>query len=240
MLPIKIDTREFELLYYNIMADYTVPLCLAISSVKEASGNSCLSYALARRMAASDHKVLLIDLNIEKPDLSELLAAKQTEWSPENFDSNAFVERLGDTGLSIMAAPLQSAELWSFREKKILSEMISQLKKEYDVIIIDIPHLLSEQNTQALIASEIICAVCDTTILNLLSGKVSENDIVNCTHLLKKSGARLHGFVMNDQFHPSLKDEICRELDRIKFLLPRFVEKMKAKVRANIFLSQEI
>ena len=132
MLPIQIDSREFELLYYNIISERQMPLSITMTGVHEKAGTSCLTYALARRMAASGHKTLLIDFNIENPDLSNQFSSKVTKWNPSDFVDTAHTEILGTTGLSIIAAPTEDTALWPFREKKLLNNMLDKLKNQYD------------------------------------------------------------------------------------------------------------
>ena len=73
-----------------------------------------------------------------------------------------------------------------------------------------------------------------------MSGQTSENDVLRAKSVLKKSGATIHGIMMNDQFSPSLKDEICREIDRMNKFFPKLCGKLKEKVRNSVFLSQEV
>lgn len=239
MLPIQIDSREFELLYYNITSNRKMPISIAMTGVHSQSGTSCLSYALARRMAASGHETLLIDFNLRNPDLSNQFSSKQTKWNPSDFSDAAHIETLGTTGLSIMAAPNDNAALWPFREKKLLSSMLEKLKNQYDCIILDIPSILANGEEHN-IPSELVCAVSDITLISLMAGKASENDIIRAQSVLKKSGAKIHGIMMNDQFTPSLKDEICREIDRVNKFFPKLCKKIKEKVQNSVFLSQEI
>ncbi len=240
MLPIQIDSREFELLYYNITSKNDMPCSITMAGIETKSGNTCLSYALARRMAASGHKTLLIDLNTENSELSDQFSRKRAKWTPSDFQERAPIEKLGETGLYVMSAPSEATVLWPFREKYLLSKMIQELEKKFDCIIIDVPSLLKKSTEDADISSEVISSVTNITLLSILSGRTTENDIIRATDLLKKSGAKIHGLIMNDQNSPTLKEEICRELDRIKKWFPNTVSLLKKKVCESVFLSQEV
>lgn len=239
MLPIKIDSRELETLYYNSLSDIQEATCIAMTSSNRGEGVSVTAYALTRRAAASGHKTLLIDMNIDNPHLSDWLSSQQYKWHPSILKKINPIEKLGNTGLFILSAPDKKSSLWSFREKSQLEKMLLDLKKEYDCIIIDVPSVL-ENNNEDNIPAETICSICDKTILMALSARTSESDMSQSISILKKSGAKMHGIVINDLYEPALKDEICREIDRVKRFIPKLAEKLKITVRKSAFLSQEV
>jgi len=238
MLPIRIDSRELEALYYSAISCASEALSVAVTSSNSKEGVSVTSYALARRAAASGHNTLLIDLNVERSDLSDWLTSKRHTWHPSNLQEMQVIETLGETGLSILSAPDRQSALWSFREKKHLEKMFLDLKEEYDCIIVDVPSVL-DNNSEDTVPAETICSVCDKTVLMALSARTSESDMAHTISILKKSNAKVCGIVMNDLYEPALQDEIFREIDRVKRFAPKLAEKLKVIVRRSAFLSQE-
>jgi Mrp family chromosome partitioning ATPase len=178
-------------------------------------------------------------MNIDHAYLSNWFSSQRHQWHPSSLREVNPIEKLGKTGLSILSAPDIKSALWSFREKSHLEKMLVELKQEYDCIIIDVPSLL-ENNDEYNIPSETICSICDKTLLMVLSADTSEGDVTQTLSILKKSGSKVHGIVMNDLHEPCLKDEICREVRRIEKYVPKLSKWIKNIVRNSAFLSQEI
>lgn len=238
MIPIKIESRELELLYYNIIEKAELPISVCLTSANKGEGVSVTSYALGRRAAASGHKTLIVDMNTDNPELSELMAFKRSKWHPLDIDLDDAIDDLGNTNLSILSAPNNDTPLWSFREKKSLNKLMTILKEKYDFIVLDIPHIKREE--EATIPPETMCSVCDMTLLMVMSGKTKESDVQQTLGVLKKAGVNVSGTIINDLITPTLEHEICRELKRLERAFPRLSKKVRNMIQESGFFSQMI
>ena len=72
-----------------------------------------------------------------------------------------------------------------------LNEIFRQLEEQYDYIIVDSPPLLVVTDAQ------IFSSKVDGVILVVRENRTKRNNLVKCKTLLKRSNARLIGFVYN-------------------------------------------
>jgi capsular exopolysaccharide synthesis family protein len=119
------------------------PWTIVISSIMPNEGRSFVSAGLGRTMAYFDKKVLLIDLDNRKPELHKLFDM-ENETGVADFLRNQIIAEncILPTGIKNLDI-LTGGDLSNIPEELVFSPKISQLvqdmKKYYDIIILDTP-----------------------------------------------------------------------------------------------------
>lgn len=235
MIPLPIRYIELENVYAQTFRSET--RSVAVTAPQGGEGVSTLAYALARRAAAAGKNSLLVDMNLARPSIAGRFGLHCKEWSPEEDSSRQAIETFPSIFLSILPAP-KRARSWAFRDPRTLRDCIERWTEDYDFVVIDTSPI--NRSNQGNIPSDLVCAACDATIMVALSGRTTENQVIEARGRLVAAGARLTGGVMNDRYMPHLADELCRETYRLERWLPNLMEMLRHKIRKSSFLNQEI
>ena len=138
--------RAFEALYAKLSLSYSNPpiRSLVISSVESKDGQSTVALNLARTAAAAGNRVLLVDANLDNPQLHAWLGLNNRQGlinlleEPRNPEE--FIERSPQANLFVLTAgvPLSKAsgQLWSAQ----MEQLMKTLQGSYDLVIYDPPH----------------------------------------------------------------------------------------------------
>jgi capsular exopolysaccharide synthesis family protein len=127
------------------------PHTLSVTSTRQSEGKSTTAYAIARAFAKIGKSVVLIDSDLRKPSLHRLANAHNNKGFSNLLAGLSTVEetlQATDIGsLSLIAAgplPPNPAELLSGPR---LAELISELTKRFDMVIVDAPPVLGLADT---------------------------------------------------------------------------------------------
>lgn len=123
-----------------------VPSTLLLTSSREGEGKSTTALGLARDLAQTGQRVLLIDGDLRKPSLHQLLELANQAGLSSVLARRAAVDEVilptATEGLMFMPAgplPPNPAHLLA---GKVLAELLSQLAERYDVVVVDGPPML--------------------------------------------------------------------------------------------------
>jgi len=231
MTELPIHYAEVEAIYsQSIGAGFRA---ISITSATKGEGKTTLTEALVRRAELVGKKVLLVEMNTFNPVLSEKLRALTDQPYKENE-----IIKISDRNFSFLPTPKSFKALLKYREGKLLLESVNLWLNDFDCIIFDTAPLtaLNQSNVPA----EIICEVCDGTILVIEAGKTPANLIQESIEKLKVKNANLIGSVINDKSNPSLITEMLRETKRLNRFFPKLMCKTRDKLNAMVLLNVSI
>ncbi len=179
-----------------------------LTSVTENEGKTSCSVNTALALAQNGHKVLLLDCDLKHPSVHYFFdGVKDTgsntglsDYIKNGGDINRYLKFDDNSGLYILdnnSAVEGSAELMSSLR---FSQLITDLKQEFDFIIIDTP-------PYGLVAdSEIVSSVCDAAILVVRQDIVNVEDINDMIQSFDR--CYLAGCILNDYSTMSKKHEL--------------------------------
>lgn len=158
---------------------------ISVYGVKDRIGRSTLALNLSLYLADSlRKKVVLVDLDLQYGDIAFMLGIKPERTisglaSKKSYDIDLINEHLlsDPSGIKVLSSPFKIEESEKVSDKDILS-IITQLKENYDFVIIDTSSYLTPNIISALDCSNYILFLVVPDILTLKSSK-------NCLDLMK-------------------------------------------------------
>ena len=126
--------------------DHGAPYTIAVTSSRPAEGKSTTSFTLAKLLARSGRRTILIDGDMRSPSVNGLLGLSNEFGLSNYLAGSSEIDQLlqpGDTpGMSVMAAgpkPPNAAELLSGSR---LSMLLEELRERFDHVVIDAPPVM--------------------------------------------------------------------------------------------------
>ena len=211
---------EIDALHRRLVADGVRQL--VVTAAGSDDGATTLAYALARRASRAGRSVLLIELNLYRPSLEELVGLDQVVWSPDDPVSvDAAITRFGADGMAALPAPAVDTVSPAFREAEVLTRFVDRLKEIYDFIVIDAGPVgaRNARNVPPLA----VCRAVGCVLMSIMARQTSESDAAAALQAIQDEGARVIGAVINDRDNPSLGEELEREANRLRWLSPGIV-----------------
>lgn len=167
---------------------------IVVTSSEPGEGKTTTACNLALSFAQSSKKTLLIDCDLRKPTvhkqfkisnlvgLSDVLIGKE-EVKNILVNYNDFLDVLSSGHISPNPSEMLSSNA--------MSNLLNELKEEYEVIILDSAPLLAVTDAQ------LLSVKADGTILVVKADKTKKDCVVQAKGLLEKVNANLLGLVLN-------------------------------------------
>ncbi|WP_188779388.1 polysaccharide biosynthesis tyrosine autokinase [Marmoricola endophyticus] len=167
---------------------------IVFTSSVPGEGKSTTSVNVALSMAQAGQRVLLVDGDLRRPQVANLLelepAVGVTTVLLGRVDLAEAVQR-HSSGLEVLTSgstPPNPAELL---QSRAMAELLTRLRDEYDVVIVDSPPLLPVTDA-ALMANQ-----TDGAILVVRHGSTTRDQLSGAAERLRAVGARPLGAVLN-------------------------------------------
>ena len=142
---------------------------IAITSALAGEGKTTISLSLAQLLAEAGLKVLLIDLDSHRRNLSRLLGFDDS--SSQN--GNGAVPRAVETELpGVSVIPAQALHLRPILQQSALQDLLDKTRTGFDIVLLDCPPMLPVAD------AHIIGAVADRAILVIRAG-LTPHEIVD-------------------------------------------------------------
>jgi len=170
---------------------------IVITSPGAGDGKTTLAVNLAISFAQSGEKVLLIDGDLRKPDITETLNLPRNLRGLQDLlfgkDLEEVVYKAGPNGCHILAADRRNiADAFNLLNKTKNREYIKTATAAYDHVIIDTPPVLAFPD--ALLWTR----MADGVILASLTNHTSQPDLREAIKRLEQAGANVLGTVVNN------------------------------------------
>lgn len=154
-----------------------------------------LGYFLSRIMG---NRVLLIDINFNKPQFKKIYSIKEEKGIDENLIPEVYMEIVFklDRGPDIIPAKITSDKPSSILNKIDFKNLIEKIKDEYDVILIDATSVNSIKDING------ISEFSDGTVMIIDEGKMHRQMLKNSLLILNQSGTPIIGCVLSGRTFP--------------------------------------
>lgn len=178
---------------------------LLITSSRKAEGKSTISVNLAVTFAESGKKVLLVDGDLRRPNLNKLIGEDRSPGIAELFyDKATLRDAIRETaapGVDILTSGQKIPNPSAVMHSKKMAELIRELKKEYDHIIIDSPPygIITD-------AAPLIQSVADGILLVAQFGETQVNELNHSVENLQRIRADVLGTVLTAYRYKESRD----------------------------------
>lgn len=219
--------QEIEQLYSKTLGQGL--RTLAVMASTKAEGTSSVAGALAQRAIAVGKKVLVVDLNLHNPHISNQLQSQDIGATiPQQLKPSHGPE------YSVMPVPQGDKGLLELREQAILAHNIEHWTADYDLVIFDTSPLC--QVNRRNIPAQLVAGCCDGAILVIRSGKTEAAQLGQAMATLSSLNVNLLGTVINDYSNPSLGQELVRQCCKLAKTLPKTADWLIDKINTSKFL----
>lgn len=171
------------------------PKVISIASPNWGEGKTTIAIGLARSIAASDLRVLLVDANLRKPALAHRLALRPapglTDVLRGEVSLDAAIQNVDSPGFAVMTAgqvPSNPSELLG---SVAMTEVLASLRDKFDYVLLDSAAFLPVAD------SAVLTAVTDGAILVVRSGQTRSKSIVESRTAIEAADVNVLGVVFN-------------------------------------------
>lgn len=169
---------------------------IMVTSSNPGEGKTITTANLAVTFAEEGKKVLLMDADFRKPRVHELFRKRNfLGLTSVLYKQKPLMEAINKTRISnlhvLTSGPItpNPSELLSSKKMK---ELLSEVRNQFDLIIIDTPPVLLVTDAQ------ILAGQCDGVILVVSHGKTKKQEAEKAKALLLNTKARILGAVLNN------------------------------------------
>jgi capsular exopolysaccharide synthesis family protein len=167
---------------------------IAITSSVPGEGKTMSSLCLARTLAATGSRVVLLDCDVRRAGASQFFP-KATFGIAEIFDQDIPMERAlmvdSKTGLCFLAGSVGPEVPTNLFTGNQIDQLLETLGKKFDRIVIDTPPLLGFADTRLLVSKS------DLVLHVVQWNKTPETVVRAAVRILRQCNARVAGVVLN-------------------------------------------
>lgn len=166
------------------------------TSTNVSEGKSTVSANTAVAWAQQGKNVLFIDADLRRPTLATTFGLDNTHGLStilsQNEDFHEFTNKTSIENLTVLTSgpiPPNPAELLNSNR---MQQLLTQVKQEFDIVVLDVPPVLSVTDTQLLAAN------VDGVVLVVRQGMTQRVAVKRSVELIEMVHAKLLGYVLND------------------------------------------
>ena len=176
------------------------PRVLVLSSASPKEGKTTLTSNLALALAEINQRVLLVDADLRRPRVHKIfdvandsgLVDLLRRQEPVRGPLDGFIRPSGVENLSLMTSGPSIDGDPSLLFNQRLSEVVELVRKDYDMVLIDTPPMLTMSDAR------VIARQADAVVLVARANQTSRDSFKDATGRFAEDGTRVLGAVLND------------------------------------------
>jgi protein-tyrosine kinase len=168
---------------------------ILITSTLAREGKTFITANLAKILADSRKKTLIIDFNLHRPGVHEffkLINSKGiSDYLTAEIPLKDAIKESKNNMLHFMLAGFQKVNFNTLLDSARCREMFANLKEVYDYILIDSPAI--SDSSDALVLAK----YADTSIFVVQAGKLDRKKVIRCKESLERVNPNILGVIVN-------------------------------------------
>ena len=201
---------------------------LAVASCAASGSRRSLARALAARCALSGERTLLLDVTTPVST-----APVGGAWMPGSGLAATSVE-LHPTGYDFLEAAGCSVSSMRLRNIEGLRRLLREELAVYRVIIVDAGEIMGSPN--AVVPPATALQVCDSVILSTAADRVGKHEFEQAMATVGNARSRIAGLVLDDLGSPTVGEQMCSLVGRMRTRLPRVASFLERKLTGTKLL----
>jgi capsular exopolysaccharide synthesis family protein len=169
---------------------------LLITSPAPGDGKSTLASNLAIAMAQAGNRILLLDADFRKPTQHKIFELNKRSGLSNVLAGEAQLQEViqptAVAGLDVLPCGPIPANPSEILNSQTFADVLDDLKKRYDHILLDSPPVMPVTDAR------ILAACCDATVLSLRAEKTTRKGALYARDTLHSVGSQILGVVVND------------------------------------------
>jgi capsular exopolysaccharide synthesis family protein len=125
---------------------------IVVTSARPNEGKTSISISMARLNAMGGRRTILIDLDLRKPEIYRRLRAPSDVGIIDYLAGKAtlpeIIQKDEPTGLEYIVAGRRIANFAELLRSSLLEELLSDLSRRYDLVVLDAPPVLAAADTR--------------------------------------------------------------------------------------------
>jgi capsular exopolysaccharide synthesis family protein len=169
---------------------------IVITSARDGEGKSFAAANLAVTLAAENKRILLVDADFRKPSIHKIFKTENSRGlttlltNPSLSPKHLVIMNQVNNLYVLPSGPIPSNPSELLNSER-MNDLINEMEAEYDLIIYDMPPVLSVTDAQ------IVSGKVDGTIFIISKGYVTEEDVTKAGELLSIVDAKIIGAIIN-------------------------------------------
>lgn len=226
---------------------------VVVASVNPKEGKTSLALALAQRNLLAGQSTLIVDFNAYNPEFKPVFPKEDGAFvEPDHDKENSSTHEFQNAGsperqlllaepelittdntvlaLTGVVFPKGNKNIMLLRNPGVMESYIERWLTSFDAVVFDTTPI-KNVNAQNIPVKNILKA-SDIGVMVVLTNHTKEHELVENLNKLGSAKDKIKGIVLNDQYNPSLRDELLRQIDKlsnrlgwVKRTLSRFVVK---------------
>ena len=178
-----------------VTGDWAAPKTVLMSSAVSGEGKTSMAMCLARVEAVAGRRTLLIDCDLRRPRIHQLVREQVGEGLSEILLRKRQLEEVLQTdprsGAHLVTAGGRVDDPASLLASTSMHELLNQAARDYDLVVLDSPPLLSVSE------GRILSGMADKSVFVVHWGKTRRNDVLLGARVLLDAGADIAGVVLS-------------------------------------------
>ena len=171
------------------------PKIVLVTSSLPAEGKTVFATSLARSVARSGGRSLLIDCDLRRPGVTKILAANSSLGLTDIFDGTAPIESVikidEESGMHFIPARSGTANPQDLLGSQHMKALLEQMRSRYDLIVLDSPPVLVVSD------GVILSHAADTTMYIVRWEKTPRHVVAGAIKMLRANGGHIAGAVLS-------------------------------------------
>ncbi len=171
------------------------PKVVLVTSSLVNEGKSVTALSLARSVACSGGKALLIDCDLRRPSIGKALSLQRGKGIPSLFepapDIRAAIQVDPSSGMHFICSTGGTSNPPDLLGSNQLRVIIDELRADYDMIVLDTPPVLAVSDAY------ILSHIADTTIFLVRWGQTPRRVVLGALRSFRLNGGNLAGVILS-------------------------------------------